>query len=288
MTENVIADFVADFIPDSTAYSDTVHGRVILSPHRLVLASSENRTTIPLTDMFDIAVGHVPPGVSEFFDSTVSIGYKTHGGQTTAVLEAKEAVIDKFVSVLFKAHLNGTTVYVKHPARIGGRVTQASTRHGTIKLYDDAVGVTDLESPFAIELSEVTSFNRSTRTFGGHQKPAVDVRHMNAGQAITTELTLESERKLNLLGRYLRLEYSDLLGSVRELELSDREIEALVALYSSDRIDDLAGLLDIDAEEAPDLLQSLAEKDLIDPDAGHSLTARGLLVVSDRIKSVPA
>ncbi|MEA5385818.1 CheF family chemotaxis protein [Haloarculaceae archaeon H-GB2-1] len=121
MSESVIADFVAKFNSEATSQVDPVKGRILLSQKRLVLAASarDDKLTIPLSKIFDIAVGHVPPDLGDFFNSTVTIAFDHKDRRIVAAVEASDEKIQKFSTVLFKAILNGTEMTIKHPARMG-------------------------------------------------------------------------------------------------------------------------------------------------------------------------
>ena len=282
MSEKVIADFVARFSLDTFESPEPVKGRVVLSRKRLVLATSESKTTVPLSTLFDVNVGHVPNEYETFFQDTMTIAFRADGERRIAVIEAGTEEMSRFKTVLFKAALNGTEARIKHPARIGGRVTDATFRSAKLRIEPGTVRFSG-EDPVAVELASVTYFQKRRRDVG----PVIAIRHTEEGQATTSEFALESERKLNLLGRYLRLEYSELAEEVEDVTTSETEMEALVAIYSGARSGDLAGTLGLDSSRVTMLLNDLREKELVDEgERGVSLTARGRLLVSDRIESV--
>ncbi|PSP54423.1 hypothetical protein BRC82_09490 [Halobacteriales archaeon QS_1_67_19] len=282
MSEKVIADFVARFSLERFDSPEPVRGRIVLSPKRLVLATSESKETVPLSAIFDVNVGHVPGDLESFFQDTVTIAYGDGDARRSAVIEAGSEEVDRFKTVLFKAQLNGTKTRVKHPARVGGRVTDASFAPAKLKIEPGAVRFAGAD-PLTIDLANVTYFQKERRDIG----PVVVVRHTAEGQSITSEFAVASERKLNLLGRYLRLEYTALAQEVEDVETSDAEMEALVAIYSGARSGDLAGTLGIDSSRVTMLLNDLHDKELVDEGAnGLSLTAKGRLLVSDRIETV--
>jgi helix-turn-helix protein len=282
MSEKVIADFVARFTLDTFDSPDPVKGRVVLSQRRLVLATADSKTTVPLTAIFDVNVGHVPNELEGFFQDTITIAYRDDDARRVAVLEAGTEEVSRFKTVLFKAELNGTEARVKHPARVGGRVTDSSFQQAKLEIEPGTVRFAAAD-PLSVELANVTYFQREERDGG----PVVAVRHADEGQSVTSEFTVASERKLNLLGRYLRLEYSELAQAVEDVDTSEAEIEALVAIYSGGTSADLAGMLGVDSSRVAMLLTDLREKGLVDEgEKGLSLTAQGQLLVSDRIESV--
>jgi helix-turn-helix protein len=282
MSEKVIADFVARFSLDTFDSPEPVKGRIVLSRKRLVLATTDSKSTIPLSDLFDINVGQVPGELESFFQDTITIAYRDKDRRRVAVVEAGSEEVSRFKTVLFKAVLNGTKAQVKHPARVGGRVTGSSFQSAKLKIEQGEVQFAGSNS-MTVNLANVTHFQKAKRDIG----PVLVVRHAEEGQSVTSEFGIDSDRKLNLLGRYLRLEYSELAQEAEDVSTSEDEMEALVAIYSGARSGDLAGTLGVDSSRVTMLLNDLQEKDLIDEGKkGLSLTARGQLLVSDRIESV--
>lgn len=282
MSEKVIADFVARFTVETFETPDPVSGRIVLSRRRLVLATSDSKTTIPLSAIFDINVGQVPGDLDEFFQDTITIAYEVDGTRRVAVIEAGTEEVTRFKTVLFKAQLSGSQAKIKHPARVGGRVTDSTFRPAKLRIRPGVVRFVSSD-PVTVNLANVTYFEKARREVG----TVVAVRHADEGQSVTSEFALENDRKLNLLGRYLRLEYSELAQAAEEVDVSEDEVEALVAIYSGGRSGDLAGMLGVDSSRVTMLLNDLREKGLVDEgEKGLSLTAQGQLLVSDRIETV--
>ncbi|USZ68121.1 hypothetical protein NGM10_15495 [Halorussus salilacus] len=282
MSEKVIADFVARFSLDTFDSPEPVRGRIVLSRKRLVLATADSKTTLPLSAIFDINVGQVPAELESFFQDTITIAYEDGNARRSAVIEAGSEEVSRFKTVLFKAQLSGSEARVKHPARVGGRVTDETFRPAKLRIEPGEVRFVGTET-VTVDLASVTYFQRETREVGS----VVAVRHTDEGQSVTSEFALATDRKLNLLGRYLRLEYSELAQQVENVDASEAEMEALVAIYSGGQSGDLAGMLGVDSSRVTMLLNDLREKGLIDEGArGLALTAQGKLLVSDRIETV--
>ncbi|MEF8826735.1 MAG: CheF family chemotaxis protein [Halapricum sp.] len=109
MSESIIADFVGSFNSEQSARAEPVKGRILLSQKRLVLASDEGKTQIPLTSIFDVAVGHAPDELGDFFNPTVTVAFERNDRRFVAAIEADGSeTIEKFNTVPFKAILNGT------------------------------------------------------------------------------------------------------------------------------------------------------------------------------------
>lgn len=290
MSEPVIADFLAKFNSDIFTRTEPVSGRVLLSQKRLVLAvDDQNKLTIPLETIFDVAVGQVPEELDGFFDSTVTIAFRRGDGQHVAAIEGDDEKISKFATVLFKALLNGTETTVKHPARVGGRVTDQPFVPARLALKPQAVQFNTSDDPVKITLAEVTEFSRSTRDVAGSMRPVLEVRHMPAGEAVLTMVATDSKRKMGLLGRYLRLEYSELMAELKDITVSKDEKEILVALYSGAGQEGLSlpEIVNKDPSSVTMMLNQLQDDDLVvDTADGTTLTPKGQVVVSKHLEDV--
>ncbi|WP_336001748.1 CheF family chemotaxis protein [Halorientalis halophila] len=287
MSESVIADFVGKFNASASDRGQPATGRILLSQKRLVLAGEGGKTTIPLSDIFDVAVGHVPPDLGDFFDSTVTIAFRRGDRRHVAAVEADDGKIGKFSTVLFKALLNGTRTTVKHPARVGGRVTDETFHPAKLYLEPKTVRFKGPDSTFAVDLSTVTDFERGRRDVNGTKQEVLSVRHMQDGQAMTSLAALDSAREMSILGRYLRLEYSDIVADLADISLSEQETELLVAVYSTGPGVSLANVVDVEPSQLEMLLADMREKELIeDGDETTTLTAKGRIVVSDKLEAV--
>ncbi|MXR21025.1 CheF family chemotaxis protein [Halobacterium bonnevillei] len=286
MSESAIADFVTSFIPNTATHAEPVRGRVVMSKRRIVLATEDDKTTIPLKGVFDVQHETAPGDLAEFFDDTVTVGYERNGDRHVAVIEGGGDTVERFVVLVFKGLLNGANVYVKHPARRGGRITDESFESGGLAVSDGTVAITG-DVGARIDISTVTHFERVERELGGTSRQLLSVRHMGDSGPITTELALDSGRRMNLLGRFIRLRYTHLKQDLEAVDLTDEEIEALVAIYSSGPHANLATVLGVDASQLTFHLNNLIDKGLVEDDEdGTKLTAMGQAAVSEHIEDV--
>lgn len=290
MSESVIADFVATFNAETTARGEPIKGRVLLSRKRLVLAASDaEKITIPVSAIFDVGVGHVPPDLGEFFDSTVTVAFERGGNRYVACVSADGETVDKFSTVLFKATLNDTEVTVKHPARVGGQVIDREFVAAKLAVESGRVRFDTGANPLDIRLVNVTGFDRGHREIAGADRPVLEVRHMEDGRSTMTLVGTDSSRKMSILGRYIRLEYSELMTELRDVDLSTEEKEILVALYSGAGTDgvSLPTIVDTEPQHVTLTLNRLREDGLVaDTDEGTRLTPKGRVVVSNHLEDV--
>lgn len=289
MSESIIADFVATFNSEASARAEPVKGRILLSEKRLVLAADEGKVTIPLSSIFDVAVGQVPEDLGDFFRSTVTVAFEKGGNRMVAAVEADDDKVEKFTTVLFKAVLNGTDVTVKHPARVGGRVTGEEFAPAKLFLKPDTVRFRRADDAVDVDLSTISDFERASREINGSDRAVLAVRHLSDGQATLSLVAMDSPRKMSILGRYLRLEYSDLMADLKDVTLSEEQVELLVAVYSTGPGVSLANVLDMESSQLTMVLNDLREDELVvDSEDGPTLTPKGRVVVSNHLEDVNA
>lgn len=289
MSEAVVADFPGRFHTEETETRKPVNGRILLSQKQLVLATEEAETRIPLSSVVDANVGSPPPAFKQFFNDTVTIAYKKSGQRRAAIIEANGQNVEKFKTVFFKVAIGGQTVLVKHPAKRGGRITDASDRKMKLGLKRGQLDLKGNDETVTIDLGGVIDFGREQRDIGGKTRPTLSVDHSEAGTTLTTLITLPNGRKLNLLGRYVRLEYSDIMEDLEEIEVGEEEVETLVSLYSAGGSAELGMLVTGDINETRAIVDKLKEKELVeDGDSGLALTAKGQVIVNQKIESVNA
>src|SRR6056297_856311 len=190
MSESAIADFVTSFIPNTATHVEPVRGRVVMSKRRIVLATDDAKTTIPLQGVFDVQHETAPGDLARFFEDTVTIAYERGDKRHVAVIEGGGDTVDRFVTLVFKGLLHGTSVYVKHPARRGGRVTDRSFESGNLALVPGKLAVKGVGA--TVDLSTLSDFDRVDRDLKGSSTQLLSVRHMGDAGPITTELALDS------------------------------------------------------------------------------------------------
>jgi helix-turn-helix protein len=287
MSEPIVADFVGQFHTSDLAGAEPVRGRVLLSQRRLVLANGGGKTTIPLSSVFDVTVGFVPMELTDFFNDTVTLAYEAEGARRVAVVEAAESNVERFVRVLFKVLLNGAHALVRHPVRVGGRVVEATTHPARLSLRSGGVRFVDCPEPFEINLREVIHIERLARSLGEGTSETLAIRQMRDDSSVTSLVALTSRRKVNILGRYIRLEYGEVMAELESVSCTDEEMEALVSLYSTGGQANLAKTLGVDPTQVTLVLNALREKELVADSGGTTrLTPKGRVLVMSRLEDV--
>ncbi|WP_418286570.1 CheF family chemotaxis protein [Halorubrum sp. DTA46] len=287
MKESVVADFVGRVHADAVESTDPVTGRILLSQRRLVLATDGAKVTVPLSAVFDIVVGTVPGDLQSFFSDSVTIAYDQDGSRRVALVEGEPDDMEKFTRILFKSLLRNVTVTVRHPAKVGGRVTDATDHKATVSLSPGSIGFTNCPEPFRVTLSTVIDYERTDRTLGGTKRPSLVFRHVPDTQTVTSIATVPNRRTLNVLGRYIKLEYGEAMADVEAFDPTEEQLEVLVSIYSAGGEADVADVVTGDVTQTSMVLDQLREADLVvDGESGAVLTRKGQMVVTSYLESV--
>lgn len=289
MEESVVADFVGRVHAASFGTDEPVTGRVLLSQRRLVLATDDGKETVPLSRVFDVVVGSVPGDLRSFFNDSVTVAYEQNGSRRAALVEGEPEDMDKFVRLLFKALLRNVTVTVRHPAKIGGRVTDASDHRASVSVSPGEIRFENCPDPFTVDLSAVIDYERTDRTVGGKKRPALVFRHVADGQTVTSIATVPNERALNVLGRYIKIEYDEAMEDLETFDPTEEQLEILVSIYSAGGEANIADVVTGDVAQTSMILDTLREAGLVaDGESGAALTRKGQMIVSSYLESVNA
>jgi helix-turn-helix protein len=139
----------------------------------------------------------------------------------------------------------------------------------------------------SIDLASVVFFEVIERSDADGSHLVLSVQHVDDGQTVTSEITMASRRKMNILGRYLRLIYHWIKSDVRDIEVEEHELEVLVGLYSTSEGIDLASLIDVDDAELDVRLESLHDDGLItDAERPVDLTPQGRFIVNEEFEDI--
>ncbi|QAU13882.1 hypothetical protein EKH57_14780 [Halorubrum sp. BOL3-1] len=289
MEESVVADFVGRVHAASLQTDGPVTGRVLLSQRRLVLATDDGKETVPLSRVFDVVVGSVPGDLRSFFNDSVTVAYERDGSRRSALVEGEPEDMDRFVRLLFKTLLRSVTVTVRHPAKVGGRVTDATDHRASVSVSPGEIRFGDCPEPFTVDLSAVIDYERTARTLGGTTRPALVFRHVDDDRTVTSITTVPNEWALNILGRYIKIEYGDAMEELESFDPTEEQLEILVSIYSAGGEANIADIVTGDVTQTSMILDTLREAGLVaDGDSGAALTRKGQMVVSSYLESVNA
>lgn len=282
MSADPLAKFRGTVAAEAPAWREPKTGTIVLRREQLLFVADGERFPIPLSSVFDVNVGSRPQLFGQFPGVPVTIAYEGEDGKKVAALGADGEYVEKFEVAMFKMILNDTWMSVKHPARRGGRVTDASFRPAFLSVSLDSVAFDTDGGTVTIDTAAVVEFGREKRTVDGTGRTVLVIRHVRDGTAVTTAATADSNRTLSLLGRYLRRQYDERVAALSDLSLSKPELELLVTIYSTHQSGVAVGnVLDVSSDRISRLLSSLHERSLVRPTAsGPELTTKGQVVVN--------
>jgi helix-turn-helix protein len=285
--EEVIADFSAKLLTDDIDQLKPVKGRVLLNRDQLVLVTGEGKEVILLSHIASTDPGSVADRISQFFEEAIAIAYDREGTQKRAVIGGSAETITKFRTLLFKLLVGKQTVIAKHPAKRGGRRTEAPALKMVLEINEDSISLSKDDKTAEIHVEAVIGFEHEKRQLGNESRPTLVVDHAPGGTALTTFISLLSQRKLTFLSQFIRQNYSRVVSDVKAIDVSEMETQTLVSLYSAGGSAD-RDMLMLDSVDDPDaMLEGLEEKRLVAQQNGKlHLTSRGEILVTDQIESV--
>ena len=287
MGSETVTEFTGGLLADDFDRMEPVEGQIQLETDRLIVVTGQESYTIPLDTVINTTVGSVTEAIEQAFGDSIALAYKQEGSQKRAIIGGTTEAIATFRTRLFKTIIGTQPALVKHPAKRGGRLTDAATSKMRLKVSDDAVKLSDGESVTTIDVGEVIGVDHEHREFRDSRRPTLAVDHTSEGPTMTTFLTLPEKRELTLLSQFIQLNYTQVADDVSELDLSTMETQALVALYSAGGNAPLEMILTGDDSQQTELLETLENNRLVMRDGEElQLTSRGEVAVTEQIESV--
>jgi helix-turn-helix protein len=253
-------------------------GRIILSNKRLVLVSSDGKRTIPLTDLDGLKgrtdVNQAIARVSGYVSLQI-------GNDVTLVAPNND---EQFRMQLYKALLNKAVILAKHPAVRGGVITDEGWEKGRLRVAEDAVELAIASGEFVeIDLDDIGGVEEAERTVKDQERMVLEVEHTeDDGTSVQTYLS-GKKRHMSFLHSLVRV------GEQRaevNADLSEREHEVLMALYSGVSPFEIPNFVDMDVEKVEEVYDRLIELDILEEIRTRKevqLKARGRNIASDAI-----
>jgi helix-turn-helix protein len=257
---------------------DWTSGRILLSNKRLVLAGNGGKRSIPLSDVkglkgrYDVnqAVASVSDYLSVEFDNNV-------------VLIGTNVDIEEFETDVYGALLNQKMILTKHPAVEGGVVQDTDWEKARIKISEGMVNVAIASGTFVgIELDDIGSVERATRTVKGEQRTVLEVEHTQGDTSVQTYVSGKTRRCALLESLFLKGERKNEGG----VELDEVEKEVLMALYSGVSSFEIPDFLGMDVGEVEEIFERLIEVEVLEEVRKRrevSLKTRGRNIASESI-----
>ncbi|WP_435174397.1 CheF family chemotaxis protein [Halorussus sp. AFM4] len=257
---------------------DWTSGRILLSNKRLVLAGNQGKRSIPLSKVNGIKgrydVNQAVAAVSDY----LSVEFENN-----VVLLGTNMDIEEFETAVYGALLNQKMILTKHPAVEGGVVQDTEWEKARVKVTEGMVNVAIASGTFVgIELDDIGSVERATRTVKGEQRTVLEVEHTQGDTSIQTYVSGQTRRATLLESLFRKGERKNEGG----VELDETEKEVLMALYSGVSSFEIPDFLGMDVDEVERIFERLIEVDVLEEVRKRrevSLKTRGRNIASESI-----
>lgn len=259
-SETKLADVTGKFtqvIRDGRKLSDTSwsNGRIVLSNKRLVIVGNDGKETIPLSKVQSIKgrydVNQTVAKVSNY----ISINY----GPNVYLVSMDE--VDQFELEIQKAILDGEIILIKHPAVKGGVVQDTSWRKARVKIDTGIANFAVEDGTFVqIEVDDVGTVETDERTVRGSGRPVIEAEHTEDDSSVQTYLS-GSKQNVAMLKSVLDRGAEK---NASQIDLSAKEEEVLMAIYSGVSPFEVPEFLGIDIDDVEEIYERLIELDVLE------------------------
>jgi hypothetical protein len=252
-----------------------VSGRILLSTKRLVLASNEGKRTIPLSKIRAIQSRQDAAQPLAKVSNYISLQM---GGDVVLVSPSDH---ERLEGALFRAILDQEVVLVKHPAVEGGVVRDTGWEKGRLKIEDGDVALALTTGQFVeVEVDDVGSVETHDREVMDAERPVVEVSHTQEQTAVETHVS-GTPRHVTVLASLLRKGEAK---NAADVDLTERELEVLVALYSGVSPFQIPEFVGMDVDTVEDIFDQLVEAGILEEHRTRrevALKARGRHIASE-------
>ncbi|MUW15368.1 chemotaxis protein CheF1 [Halorubrum sp. CBA1125] len=231
-------------------------GRVLLSNRRLILAGNGGKRTVPLSQLERLGGRHDANQSIARVSNYVSFDL---GDQVLLVAASDH---ESFERDVYRALLDQRTVMAKHPAVEGGVVQETGWEQARMKIDADGLSAA-LEGGTFVEfdLDDISGLDAAKRTVDGEKKPVIEVSHTDdEGTSIETHVAGEPSR-MRFVEAWLRKGEE---RSSANVDLSSRDREVLMALYSGVSPFEIPSFLGMDADDVEATFERLVELEVVE------------------------
>jgi helix-turn-helix protein len=251
-------------------------GRILLSNKRLILAGNGGKRTIPLGNVESL------DGRTDVNQLVTKVsGYVTLQLTTGDVMLVSAEDPEAFERMLYRALLDRKVVLARHPAVEGGVVTDAEWKKARLKVEEGAVDLAIADGSFVeIDLDDIGSMEANERSVNDEKRQVLEVEHSEEGTSVQTYIS-GTERRSAILESLLRKGES---RSEIGVDLTERQSEVLMALYSGVSPFEIPDFLGMDVDEVEAVFDRLIELDVVEEIRVRrevALNARGRNIASE-------
>jgi helix-turn-helix protein len=251
-------------------------GRILLSNKRLILASGNGKRTVPLDTVSSL------DGRTDVNQLVAKVsGYVSLQLSTDDVILVSADDPESFERMLYRALLDRAVVLARHPAVEGGVVTDAGWEKARIKIEKGVVALAIADGSFVeIDLDDIGSMSAKERTVKDEERQVLEVEHSEEETSVQTYIS-GTVRRCSILETLLRKGES---RSEIGVDLTERQNEVLMALYSGVSPFEIPDFLGMDVDDVEEVFDRLIELDVIEKIRTRrevALNARGRNIASE-------
>jgi helix-turn-helix protein len=233
-------------------------GRILLSNKRIVLATKQGKRTLPLSKLTTVTASQMNQPLAQVDSYT-----KVQAGRDVWLISPADA---DFSHTLYRALLDQIVVLVRHPAVKGGVVQETGWDKARLKLDEDADDTINLaisSGTFVeIDINDVGTVEKNEKQIRGDERTLLEVEHTVEGTSVETHIS-GSARHVSLIEGLVR--QGEQRNSADDVDLSDDELQVLMALYSGISPFKIPEFVDMEIEAVEDVYDRLLEQDILEP-----------------------
>ncbi|GAB6863231.1 CheF family chemotaxis protein [Haloplanus litoreus] len=251
-------------------------GRILLSNKRLILAGSNGKRTVPLKRIRSLEgrtdVNQLVAKVSGYVSLQLSTG-------DVMLVSAEDP--ESFERMLYRALLDRKVILARHPAVEGGVVTDAEWEKARLKIEEGAVDIAIADGSFVeIDLDDIGSMEANERSVKDEKRRVLEVEHSQEGTSVQTYISGSTRRSAILESLLRKGESRSEIG----VDLTEKQNEVLMALYSGVSPFEIPDFLGMDVDEVEEVFDRLIELEVIEEIRTRrevALNARGRNIASE-------
>lgn len=231
-------------------------GRILLSNRRLILAGNDGKRTVPLSKLKGLGGRHDANQTVARVSNYVSFDL---GEQVLLVAAADH---EEFERDVYRALLDQRTVMAKHPAIEGGVVQDTTWEQARVKIDENGLNAALESGAFVnFDLDDISGLDAAKRTVDGDKKPVIEVSHTDdEGTSIETHVA-GAPNRMRFVEAWLRKGEE---RSSTNVDLSSRDREVLMALYSGVSPFEIPSFLGMDVDDVEETFERLVDVEVVE------------------------
>ncbi|WP_136718021.1 CheF family chemotaxis protein [Halorientalis salina] len=247
--------------------------RLIITNKRLVLATSGNKQTVPISN---VEIEDEPPDIGATAHMTNITPLSV--GNNVIFLAAGEGGLEEDVC---RAMLHDQIILVKHPAVKGGVVQETDWEKAKFRYVDDTIKMALSDGRLTIDMDNVGNIDTTDTQVRGKERLVVSVEHTEDDISVETYLT-GTETHTQALDSLFSTAVEKNEANVDQLD--EQESQVLMALYSGVSPFEMSEFVGMPVDDVEEVYQHLLEIGAVDEVRVRTeveLNARGRNMASD-------